>query len=120
VRQTAAQPAGRAGEGRPDAGYRRRIALFVESLQRRLSAGDPGSEAEGAEEQDVFDLVSKSLETMQNSIARFQLAAYSPDITIDVPRDVCSFYEFHRAREVIRIGWERAEATLGGEDRGGG
>lgn len=113
VRQAEADD-GERDEG-PDPGYRRRIALFVDALQRRLGVGD--QEAERAEEKDVFDLISKSLETMQNSIARFQLAAYSPDITIDVPRDACSFYEFHRARHMIRLGWERAEAVLGRRDR---
>jgi predicted acylesterase/phospholipase RssA len=58
-------------------------------------------------------LISKSLDTVQNTIARFQLAAYSPDVTIDISRDACSFYEFHRAEEMIQLGWSRAEAVLG-------
>jgi len=57
--------------------------------------------------------LSKSLDTVQNTIARFQLAAYSPDVTIDISRDACSFYEFHRAEEMIQLGWSRAEAVLG-------
>jgi NTE family protein len=120
VAETAAEAdAGERNDG-PDPGYRRRIALFVDALQRRLGIGEDEAEVEEPEDKDIFDLVSKSLETMQNSIARFQLAAYSPDITIDVPRDACSFYEFHRARHMIRLGWERADAVLGRRDGGHG
>ncbi|MGD8308975.1 MAG: patatin-like phospholipase family protein [Chromatiales bacterium] len=118
VRQVAADRPTASPDDQPDAGYRRQIAQFIESVQRRLGVGDDEGEAEQAEEQDIFDLVSKSLETMQNSVARFQLAAYSPDLTIDVPRDACSFYEFHRAREMIALGWDRAEAVLGRQGAG--
>ena len=31
---------------------------------------------------------------------------------IDIPKNVCSFYEFHRARELIDIGVRRTEAAL--------
>jgi len=49
---------------------------------------------------------------MQDRIARFQLAAYSPDIVIEIPRDLCAFYEVYRAEELIRIGREKAQAVL--------
>ena len=117
VRQAEADADDGGRENGPDPGYRRSIALFVDALQRRLGVGDQEAGSDETVEKDVFDLISKSLETMQNSIARFQLAAYSPDITIDVPRDACSFYEFHRARHMIRVGWERADAVLGRRDR---
>ncbi len=60
----------------------------------------------------IFDLVSMSLDTMQAAIGRLKLAAYSPDIVIDIPRDACAFYEFYRAAEMIELGRRRARSVL--------
>ncbi len=62
-----------------------------------------------AERLGLPDIMSRSLETMQAQIARVQLAMDPPDLVISIPRDVCQFYEFWRAAELIDIG--RAEAT---------
>jgi NTE family protein len=32
------------------------------------------------------------------------LATYTPNVVIDIPRDTCTAYEFHRAREMIEVG----------------
>ncbi len=48
----------------------------------------------------------------QAALARHTLAAYPPDLLIDVPRTACRSLEFHRAAEVIEIGHELAAATL--------
>lgn len=85
--------------------YSHRIARFVDELHQRL-----GSREE--EELGFFDVVSSSMETMQNTIARFKLAAYSPDVIIDVPSNSCAFYEFYRATEMIALGRQRAAEDL--------
>jgi NTE family protein len=61
----------------------------------------------------IIDVVTASLDLMQNSIARMKLASYTPDVVIDVPRDACLFYEFYRAEELIALGHECAQAALG-------
>lgn len=60
----------------------------------------------------IFDAMAMTLDTMQNAIARLKLAAYSPDVVIEIPRDACSFYEFYRADELIDLGAEIADTTL--------
>jgi len=60
----------------------------------------------------ILDVVAMTIETMQGAIGRLKTAAYSPDIVIDIPREVCSFYEFYRARELIDYGRERAASVL--------
>jgi NTE family protein len=50
---------------------------------------------------------------MQSSIARQQLAAYPPDIIIEIPRDVCGMLEFNKINEMIEFGYNTAEKTLG-------
>jgi NTE family protein len=62
----------------------------------------------------VFDLTLRSFETMQNAIAAVKLAAYRPDVVIEVPRDACAAHEFHRARELIELGHRLAEEAMAG------
>jgi len=73
-------------------------------LDRRL--GNPPSEIS------LVDTMSRALDTMQAQIARVQLALDPPELVIGIPRDICQFYEFWRAKEVVRIGREVAEKAL--------
>jgi NTE family protein len=79
--------------------YRKRIRDFVASLHLRQASDVP---ARG-----LFDIAFASMQTMQDTIARLKLAAYSPEITVEVPRNACAFYEFWRAEELIKLGRER-------------
>jgi NTE family protein len=60
----------------------------------------------------MFELVSRSFETMQNAIAAVKLATYQPDVVISVPRDACGAHEFHHAREMIELGYRLAEEQM--------
>ncbi len=87
--------------------YQRAIAGFIESIQEKLGLSNQESEI------DVFDIISRSIEAMQNSIARFRIAAYDPDHLIEIPVNACGVFEFYRAREMIELGYQRAEKVLG-------
>ncbi len=89
-----------------DSNYRSRISQFVDTLQQRLVKNSE-------QEVGVFDLVSSAMETMQNTISRFKLASYAPDVIISVPRNSCAFYEFYRADEMIEIGRCQASKVMG-------
>jgi NTE family protein len=100
------QPA-RAEKQKPpqhDDGYRERISRFVNSL---LESEDTQQSAP-----DASDLLIKSVDVMQGAIARLKLAAYAPDLVIKIPRNACSFFEFHRAEEMADLGYERACQAL--------
>jgi NTE family protein len=49
---------------------------------------------------------------MQASIARSMLAAYPPDLLIEIPINTCGAHEFYRATEVIEAGEIWAERAL--------
>ena len=49
---------------------------------------------------------------MQASIARCMLAAYPPDLLIEIPINVCGAHEFYRAGEVIQAGEYWAERAI--------
>lgn len=87
--------------------YRAAISRFVDELQARLGMAE-------TEERGLFEVISRSMDTMQTAIARQRLASYSPDIIVEIPRNACAFHEFFRAREMIALGRERAEFTLPG------
>jgi NTE family protein len=49
---------------------------------------------------------------MQSTIARQKLAAYPPDIVIEIARNACHTLEFDRASEMIELGYRRAKECL--------
>ncbi len=89
-------------------GYRQRIHAFIESLQpvREVTVSAPG----------MIDIALRSMEAMENTIARLKLAAYSPDVTIEIPRNACRIHEFWRAEEMIALGRERTVRAFGADE----
>lgn len=64
-----------------------------------------------------FEVMNRTIDIAQAALARHTLAAYPPDLLIEVPRTACRSLEFHRAAEVIEIGHEltaQAVKTLQG------
>ncbi|MEU0497720.1 patatin-like phospholipase family protein [Mycobacterium sp. NPDC006124] len=59
-----------------------------------------------------FEVLNRSIDIAQAALMRHTLAAYPPDLLIEVPRTVARSLEFHRAEEVIEIGQELAAAAL--------
>jgi NTE family protein len=79
---------------------------------RRFIAGLLENNDDADEKPDAVDLLTQSIDVMQGSIARLKLAAYAPDIVIEVPRDACSFFEFHRTSEMADIGYRQTIDAL--------
>lgn len=75
---------------------------FVENRSRRVVINEPG----------MLDLFARSLDVVQETLTRYKLAAQPPDLVISIPRNVCAFYEFQRAEEVIEIGRQRTREAL--------
>jgi NTE family protein len=59
-----------------------------------------------------IELVLRSIDTMQTTISRMKLAAYAPKLIVEIPRNLCTMFEFHRARELIEFGYKRTEQSL--------
>lgn len=85
-----------------------RIGAFVDNLLEKRTAGIP--------QPGLVDLMSRSLETMQGQITRQQLAMDPPDLLVQIPHDICFFYEFWRAEEMLEIGRAAARHALKGID----
>ncbi len=122
---TARPAAGR--PARPDAGREparaNAVQEFLSWAGRRMGWADdsppePGT-ARARPPDDGFGLISKSVDAMQDRIARHQLAACRPDLLIEIPVDACGMLEFHRAEDMIVLGRRRARRALRELDRSG-
>jgi NTE family protein len=71
----------------------------------------PSSEGK-PREPGAWDLLNQSMDLMQANLSRLRLAAYEPDLLIQLPRNVATAYEFYRARELIDRGREQAREAL--------
>ncbi len=87
-----------------DTGLTRRIGGFIGRLL-------PSSEGK-PREPGAWDLLNQSMDLMQANLSRLRLAAYEPDLLIQLPRNVASAYEFYRASELIERGREQAREAL--------
>ncbi len=72
---------------------------------------DPAREAPGPR-LGSFAVMNRSFDIAQAALARHQMAAYPPDLVIEVPRTACRSLDFHRAAEVIEVGHGLAARAL--------
>ncbi|TYK65394.1 patatin-like phospholipase family protein [Colwellia echini] len=56
-----------------------------------------------------YDIANQAFDAMQSSISRQKLAAYPPDILIEIARNACGTLEFDRADEMIHLGYSLCE-----------
>ena len=88
-----------------DAGYVEKIHQFITSLQDN---GDDDNENDLG----FMEIMTRSIEIMQDNIAQLKLAAYTPDVSISIPRTCAHAYEFYYAERLIKIGYEITDQTL--------
>ncbi len=55
-----------------------------------------------------LSLMNQMFDMMQEQISDFTLQQTPPDILINIPRDACSTFEFHKSKEIIEIGKKEA------------
>lgn len=60
----------------------------------------------------MYEIASQAFDAMQDTIARQKLAAYPPDLIIEIPRNACGTLEFFRAEEMIDLGYQAARDRL--------
>ncbi|MEL6869092.1 MAG: patatin-like phospholipase family protein [Pseudomonadota bacterium] len=102
---------GENGPEKPIKPYQQKIRAFIDKL-RPNKDGEPKTDSPG-----FLDMTTQTIEVMQNGIARLKMAAYKPDMVIRLPRDLCQFWEFDRAEEMIEFGYERAGQTIAAFER---
>ncbi|MBB1487008.1 patatin-like phospholipase family protein [Oceanospirillum sp. D5] len=73
-----------------------------------------GKRSAGKSERDwsAYEVANQAFDAMQSTIARQKLAAYPPDLVIEVPKNACGTLEFDRADEMIQMGYRKADKAL--------
>jgi NTE family protein len=60
----------------------------------------------------LFSILDRTFDTMQQSLTQYRLGGYPPDMVIEVPRNICETFDFHKAAEVIEKGRQIAREAL--------
>lgn len=84
---------------------REKVNRFIN--QQRSSAKNSSEKEWG-----VYDVANQAFDAMQSTIARQKLAAYPPDIVIEIARNACGTLEFDRASQMIELGRNKARDCL--------
>ena len=88
---------------------RNAIHKFVDGVIDRISnALEPNDD----DEMNLQEIINRSFEVMQETLARVKLASHPPDLLINVPRNVCQSFDFHLAVPLIEYGRELTGEAL--------
>ena len=93
--------------------YESRLAQFRKKWSKYLTSSTPETEqTQKIAKLGYMSLLNKAVDLMENRIIDLSIEKHQPDMVINVSREVCSMFEFHKAREVIEAGREAAKETL--------
>jgi len=87
----------------PSSPLREKINRFINHLQQSVTS-------RGSGDWGAYDIAIQAFEAMQSTIARQKLAAYPPDIVIEIARNACRTLEFDRASEMIELDTEKQKS----------
>ncbi|MFT6855367.1 MAG: NTE family protein [Cyclobacteriaceae bacterium] len=87
--------------------YQKKIQNFVEKWAKMIPGNNEPKKKLG-----YFDLMTRSIELMQDRLTSLILEKYNPEIRIDISREVCTTFEFYKAEQVIAEGRRSLEESL--------
>ena len=76
------------------------LSKKIQEYMQNISLPDSLTKEDG-----MYVIADKSFETMQGAIARMKLAAYPSDVEIEIARNLCGTFEFHKSQELIEYGY---------------
>lgn len=82
-----------------------KVDSFFKELQNSVKGGSE-------KRLGIYDVANEAFDAMQSTIARQKLAAYPPDIVIEIARNACGTLEFDRAAQMIELGRSKAREKL--------
>lgn len=77
--------------------FRKNVQRYIDKWQSDDGDGDE-------KDWGVYDVANMAFDAMQSTIARQKLAAYPPDVVVEIPRNACGTLEFDRVSEMIELG----------------
>lgn len=83
------------------------ISRKIDEYISSLSSGDTHIRSAS-----MYEVAYQAVDAMQGAVARQKLAAYPPDLVVELPRNLCGVMEFDRAEELIAYGYRLAEREI--------
>ncbi|MFC4870236.1 patatin-like phospholipase family protein [Negadavirga shengliensis] len=65
----------------------------------------------------IIDLISTSYDFTQDRLVELMIQLYPPNILVEIPRNACKVFDFHKAAELITMGKNLTEKALEGNIR---
>ncbi len=87
------------------------VSRFVSEL---FSSAD---DADEEPDRGMIEIATESMDTMQVALSRLKLSVYSPDVLVQIPRNVAHFFDFERGVELVQLGYDSMYETLYSPDR---
>jgi len=88
------------------------LSPLRKNIQRYIDQWQSDESSDSKNDWSVYDVANMAFDAMQSTIARQKLAAYPPDVTIEIPRNACGTLEFDRAAEMIELGRRKARDCI--------
>nr|WP_264622963.1 patatin-like phospholipase family protein [Marinobacter santoriniensis] len=99
-----------------------KLSREVRKKEDKKHSANPGGDKGHADEHETidwdklgigkFDVMNLTIETMQSALVQYKIAGYPPDLLVNVPKNACRSYDYHKAPELIQLGRERMAAAL--------
>jgi len=91
-----------------DSRWHNRISKFVD----RFGSEKGNHFFASPERLNLMDMMTRSIDIMQNTIAHSKMASYRPDVLIEVPRDLANMFDYYRSEMLISYGATLTEHAL--------
>lgn len=78
----------------------RMVNLFFD----KLTGYKKPSKKKAADNQNLFTILDRSVELMQNRLTDMIIEKYQPDYVVNISRNICNAFEFYKAEELIAEG----------------
>ncbi len=86
----------------------KKLRNLVNEKWNNLTAGKPKRNLQTG----FFDILSGSIEMMQNRLTENALSIQQPDILVNIPVNAADMFEFYKAVELIKLGYDAMEIQL--------
>lgn len=88
--------------------YFRQLNGFRNALEKLL----PANNAAVTKKMGYLDLLTRTVDLMQDKMTNLLMEKHKPDLVINIPRNACGVFDFNKAKEMIDIGREEFDKAF--------
>ena len=60
----------------------------------------------------MVNFLNKTVYVMMSQLSKNAIKSYEPDILINIPYNICGFFDYHKTKELIEIGVNKTKKIL--------